>query len=430
MAINFNETPAQTYQRTTGKTWTGGQSPEIQELYRKYGITAPAGSAEANLSLQKSLIGQPPVVNPIPNVSQPQNQPQGVNYQVLNPESLSRYHQGSSTTLPTGEVVLNQGIAPIEGTTKPLKQESDQTELGQTEPTTVRDVNGFDEIFSRFGLNTQTSLSDVVKTISGLYGFDDINKEIETIDNQMADEVMSVNSDPWLSEALRRKKVEQVQNKYESKRNSLVNRLQLQDNVVGRALSLYQQEKANQQDLLLKAIAIRQDELDREAQAQTEEQKSLAEAEKTKGATELSMIKEGYKNISTKEASKLKTQGYDIVQVGDKTYAKPQKLYKVTYKGKTTWYNELGEIVKPSAGQVASQGGGTVSAPKPSTKTAVSEMTQAINSVTGPDGFISPQDHQTLRKQWIDAGLSVGEFDKDFKAYLNPNNPNYITTKQ
>lgn len=49
------ETPSQTYERVTGKKWTGGTSADIQSAYKQYGITAPAGSAQANLALQKAL---------------------------------------------------------------------------------------------------------------------------------------------------------------------------------------------------------------------------------------------------------------------------------------------------------------------------------------------------------------------------------------
>lgn len=52
-----NELPYQTFERVTGKKWTGGNSPDVQSAYKQYGITAPAGSAEGNLALQKALMG-------------------------------------------------------------------------------------------------------------------------------------------------------------------------------------------------------------------------------------------------------------------------------------------------------------------------------------------------------------------------------------
>lgn len=52
-----NELPYQTFERVTGKKWTGGNSPDVQSAYKQYGITAPAGSSAGNLALQKALMG-------------------------------------------------------------------------------------------------------------------------------------------------------------------------------------------------------------------------------------------------------------------------------------------------------------------------------------------------------------------------------------
>lgn len=53
-----NELPYQTYERITGKKWTGGGSKEVIDLLNQFGITAQPGSAEANLQLQKKLLNQ------------------------------------------------------------------------------------------------------------------------------------------------------------------------------------------------------------------------------------------------------------------------------------------------------------------------------------------------------------------------------------
>lgn len=50
------ELPYQTYERLTGKKWSGGTSQEIVKLLNLYGITATPGSAEANLELQRRLL--------------------------------------------------------------------------------------------------------------------------------------------------------------------------------------------------------------------------------------------------------------------------------------------------------------------------------------------------------------------------------------
>lgn len=59
IAAPTNELPYQTFERITGKKWeTGTSSPLIGEYYKKYNITEPAGSAGANLALQKALQGE------------------------------------------------------------------------------------------------------------------------------------------------------------------------------------------------------------------------------------------------------------------------------------------------------------------------------------------------------------------------------------
>lgn len=50
------ELPYQTYERLTGKTWTGGTTQPILDAYKQYGITAPAASSEANLALQAAML--------------------------------------------------------------------------------------------------------------------------------------------------------------------------------------------------------------------------------------------------------------------------------------------------------------------------------------------------------------------------------------
>jgi hypothetical protein len=50
--------PYQTYEKITGKKWTGGNSPDIISMYQKYGIKDAPASAEANLALQKAMLAE------------------------------------------------------------------------------------------------------------------------------------------------------------------------------------------------------------------------------------------------------------------------------------------------------------------------------------------------------------------------------------
>jgi hypothetical protein len=172
--------------------------------------------------------------------------------------------------------------------------------------------------------------------------------------------------------------------------------------------------------------------IDRTEKALEAKTKLKQETATSKTEQDKDMIGKGYQYVKTPaERDRLKNEGYQIVELGGRTYAKPQKLTKVTYKGKTTWYNEQGEQVNPSGSKtsgttIGSTGGSTGG----SLSQATTEMTTAISQNVGSDGFLSPQDHQELRNQWIQAGLSATSFDTKFKGYLNPNNPNYITKKQ
>lgn len=57
----------------------------------------------------------------------------------------------------------------------------------------------------------------------------------------------------------------------------------------------------------------------------------------------------------------------------------------------------------------------------------VREMTQELTAVTGPDGYVSPENYAIGRKAWVDAGLNPTEYDTKMKGFRNPNNKNYIT---
>lgn len=128
------------------------------------------------------------------------------------------------------------------------------------------------------------------------------------------------------------------------------------------------------------------------------ETKRLADLEKTQAETAK------IKNDATKKVAPVtKTVGKDLYQFNDKTGLWDKVITAPKSSGSGGSNNE---------------------------KKAIDEMTKAMSAVVGADGFISPQDHQTLRKQWVDSGLSATTFDTKFKGYMNPNNPNYVTNKK
>lgn len=52
------ELPWQTYERLTGQRWMGGNSADVLKLLNDFGINADPGSAEANIALQRALMGR------------------------------------------------------------------------------------------------------------------------------------------------------------------------------------------------------------------------------------------------------------------------------------------------------------------------------------------------------------------------------------
>jgi len=54
-----------------------------------------------------------------------------------------------------------------------------------------------------------------------------------------------------------------------------------------------------------------------------------------------------------------------------------------------------------------------------------SQMIKAFSGVIGADGYVSPQDWQSLRREWVTAGGNPTTFDESFAGFKNPENENY-----
>lgn len=64
------------------------------------------------------------------------------------------------------------------------------------------------------------------------------------------------------------------------------------------------------------------------------------------------------------------------------------------------------------------------------TKENVKNVVDTLNSVSGADGFISPNDWKKAKQLWVREGYgTAAEFDKTFDGYMNPNNPEYWKQK-
>ena len=92
------ELPFQTYERTTGQKWSGGSSPDVVAKLKEFGITAAPGSSDANLELQKRLLGTsssptlPPPADTNPPASSDKTTPDTSQFPTaITPDTLSRY---------------------------------------------------------------------------------------------------------------------------------------------------------------------------------------------------------------------------------------------------------------------------------------------------------------------------------------------------
>ena len=76
---------------------------------------------------------------------------------------------------------------------------------------------------------------------------------------------MEANENPWISESLRAKKVALIQAKYETKKAGLIDKLKLNQDLAGQALTVYYKERELKKDLLFKQLDLYNDELNRQA---------------------------------------------------------------------------------------------------------------------------------------------------------------------
>lgn len=166
--------------------------------------------------------------------------------------NITGFRSGDPNLIFPGETLTIGAQATPQTTVVPP---ADITQLSETQPT---------DIFAQLGIPTSftdTSLDDIIEKLSSQFGLTDVNEELSKLNSDFADKVQAVNDNPWLSEALRSKKIVQEQDKYETKKQGLVEQLRLRQDVIGKAIDLYQSEKEYKKDLLFKALDLRQKQL-------------------------------------------------------------------------------------------------------------------------------------------------------------------------
>jgi hypothetical protein len=113
-----------------------------------------------------------------------------------------------------------------------------------------------DDILKGYGLGAGQSLSidEIVAKISDAFGLKDIKTEMTNLSTDLSNEVMEINENPWLSEQARQEKINRTNEKFESRKNAIYERLKAEQPMVAAALDLYQQQETSRQQILLQAM--------------------------------------------------------------------------------------------------------------------------------------------------------------------------------
>lgn len=83
---------------------------------------------------------------------------------------------------------------------------------------------------------------------------------------------------------------------------------------------------------------------------------------------------------------------------------------------------QTGTIIKDLGSAYKGTSGGSAS-PKDQVKSDIAQTNENLNSVIGPDGFVSPQDWKRAYSDWLAAGNPGDDFISYFKGYVNPADP-------
>lgn len=153
------------------------------------------------------------------------------------------------------------------------------------------------------------------------------------------------------------------------------------------------------------------------------------------------MIGKGYRTINPADVSRLRNEGWDVVEYKGRAYASQPKLVSKTYKGVVTWYNEKTgkQVGSPSSSAVRSSGSGSSGVSSSSSNSYISptkykkDYDEAANmvepilkSLMGLEDFkVSPDTYNGLKEQWAAQNLDPAQFDSRFKKYKDPYNPYY-----
>ena len=163
------------------------------------------------------------------------------------PENLARVQQ----------LTQQKAGAGFQQTSQQLAQQPQSTQVAPQSMQLAQLPSADGGLLQQTGLPSElstTTIDDVIQKVSAAFGLTDVSKELQKVTDQEGVEIQEANENPWISEGLRVKKIQAIQGKYESKKNALVERLRLQQDVVGKAIDVYYKERTLKQELLFKQL--------------------------------------------------------------------------------------------------------------------------------------------------------------------------------
>lgn len=234
--------------------------------------------------------------------------------------------------LPPKDVIVDKGME--EGVTEeqPVEEQQDysndiKTFLSQTYGI---DTSNLGATFS----DPVASIKKIVEEVMASTGMPEIKTQLDAIaksktelENQMNDEIASINDNPWLSEGLRQKKVQAVKDKYESKVNSKINEFNLLQD-------MYDSARQEAQYSATLATNIYQNEREF-LQGQLEFITSAAEKAASAKATKLPASAEEYQYAVSQgfDGSFMDYQKFKATQYGTETGVKPPTSAQYKFAG-------------------------------------------------------------------------------------------------
>lgn len=253
-------------------------SDDISSFLSQYAPTqsASADTKSVELTGTPSPAGTLAPVNPTPPVASPY--PLGPT-QITAP--LGSDERSRQLTQRTNELLkgTSQPTFPVPQQQQPQQQQQQpqqqqpqsqpqlqpQQQQQQLQPQQQPQIPSALESISGLSSN-KDAFQNILAQIKQSFGLEGDTKEIKALDDKQTEEMQEANENPWISESLRTKKISAIEAKYEKKRETLVNRLRLNQDLAGKAIDVFYKERELQKDLLFKQLDLQQKELDRELQ--------------------------------------------------------------------------------------------------------------------------------------------------------------------